>query len=351
MAHEEAKFTRGPVPFPAAPTVTVVSPATTSYAKVTPTSSTLKVQVRPRTITQSLVYAACITHKIADATNTIAATDPTTLALSKTCADELIIDVPAHIASTSFHVAAGTPVIIPGHKATDTVDAVATVDMSDLASGYTLIDALCTALTTHAASTTYHQAASTYAFPATPNTEPLLRVKVNLLRTALLAHLADTTVHSVSDTANLALVTATTIGSDQASDQTLINLLKAYQNSHVGIGAATSADLPAVIVKANALRAGILAHYADLAGHGGIGDATDLATLTAVAVATDQATANTLLTAEKAVTNLHCAIVDGGAYVTSGPVGLPLDWPCSAPFYIKTDTSAGVLTVTEWTGW
>jgi hypothetical protein len=42
--------------------------------------------------------------------------------------------------------------------------------------------------------------------------------------------------------------------------------------------------------------------------------------------------------------------VDGGAYITSGPVGLPIEWNCSGSLFVKT-SAAGVFTVAEWTGW
>ncbi len=228
MAHEEARFIRGPVPFPAAPTVTVVSPATTSYAKVTPSANTLKVQVRPRTITQSLVYAATIVHKIADS-NGIAATNPAvTDANAYALINEIKGDFNVHVASTAYHVAAGT--------------AIATTDASDLAT---------------------------------------------------------------------------------------------------------------TVALTNAVAAALNAHFASITQHGGMTDAVNLALIAAaqLAPATDMPTAKTEMNLLVTAWLAHIAVTDLGAYVTSGPVGLPLDWPCSEPFYVKTDTSAGVLTVAEWTGW
>jgi hypothetical protein len=333
---------------PVAPVVTAYTPVSTAYLKVTPNAADLDMFVRPRVVTQALVYAPAITHKIADTgTDVIAANDATNLATSKVLSAELIIDVPAHIASTTYHAAAGA-VVIPGHKVTDAVDVSAAAVMSTLGTGYVLADDLATQVTAHAVSTTYHKAASAYSFDGTPTTEPTLRAKANALRTAMLAHFADTAVHGVADAINLALVTATTAGSDQASDQTLINLLQTYWNSHVAVGAATPADLAAVVVYANAVRAAQLLHFADATvAHGGTADATDLATLTAVPAASDQTTVNTLLTAEKAVDNLHLAILDDGAYMTIGAALMPLHWPCKGAFWCKTDTSAGTFATSE----
>jgi len=228
MAHPEARFIRGPVPFPSAPTVTVVSPVTTSYAKVTPSTNTLKTLLRPRVITQSLVWAATIVHKIADA-NGIAATNPAiTDANAYALVNEIKADFNTHIAATAYHVAAGT-------------NTIATADADD-----------------------------------TPKTVAL----TNAIATALAAHMADTAVHGgMTDAVNLALVVA---------------------------AATTCTDMTTAKTEMNLLATAWLAHL---------------------------------------------AVTDLGAYMTAGPVGLPIDWPCSAPFYAKTDTSAGVFTVAEWTGW
>ena len=335
-------------PYAAAPVVAVYSPTGTAYMKVTPSATTLKMVVRPRTVTQSLIYAPLITHKIADTTTTIAAADATDLASSKTLADELLADANTHIASLTYHVAAGT-VWYAGHIEDDATNLSTAADMSSLATGYVLADELDDDVTAHLLSTTFHSAATVAAdFGGTPATVEALVTKTNLLRTAMLAHYASAAVHSVADVENLRLLTATTIASDEATCQTLINLMKTYWNSHCAVGDATAADLAAVIVAANAAKAGLLAHMNDAAtAHGGTADATDYATLAAVPAASDQATANTLLTAEKATYNAHCAIVDGGAYITAGPVGLPIEWPCLGAFWCKTDTSAGVFTTAE----
>jgi hypothetical protein len=349
MSNEGAGFTRGALPFPDAPTVAVYSPSGTAYMKVTPDAKSLKMVIRPRTITQSLVYAPLVTHKIADTTTTIGAADPDDLAKSKTAVDEILADCNTHIASLTYHVAAGTA-FVAGHKAADTTNTNSQANMSSLATGYVLADEMDDDVTAHLLSTVFHLAATTADdFGGTPAAEGTLRTKVNLLRTAMIAHFGSTTAHSVADVANATLAAATTPGSDEATDQTLINLLKTYWNSHCGVGAAASADLPAVIVGANAARAGLLAHMADLTtAHGGVADATNYATLLASTVASDLATAYALLHIEKDTFNAHCAILEAGAYITAGPVGLPIDWPCLGAVFVKTDTSSGVFTVSEW---
>jgi hypothetical protein len=337
-----ARNVRAILPLPVTPICTVYSPTGTAYMKVTPHADTLELHVRPRVTTQALVYAPVVTHKIADTTNTIAAADATTLNSSRTLADELLADGKLHIASTTYHVAAGVA-IVPGHKAADTTNTASSANMSNLATGYVLADELDDDVTAHLLSTTYHQSATVAAdFGGTPATVGALVTKVNLLRTAMIAHFGSATVHTPADIENLRLATATTAASDEATVQTLINLLKTYWNSHCGVGAAGSADLPAVICHANAIKTALLAHMAD-----GVGDPTNHATLAAVADASDQATANTLLTAEKAGFNAHCAIHDNGAYVTVGSGVLPLSWRCLGSFFAKTDTSSGVFTVAD----
>lgn len=342
-----ARNVRAILPLPSSPVCSVYEPTGTAYMKVIPTDEVVELVVRPRVVTQSLVYAPLVTHKIADATTIIAADDATDLASSKTLADEILADANTHIASEVYHVAAGAD-WVAGHIEDDATNIDATAAMSSLATGYALADALCDALIAHVAGGTYHFAVSTLTFPGTPDSEPLLRAKVNALRLALIAHMDDDVAHSVADPVNSALVTATTVGSDEASDQTLINLLQGYQNSHLAVGDATAADLAAVVVAANAAKAGLLAHFADAAvAHGGQADETNGDTLTAVADASDQATADTLLTAEKATYNAHCAVLDLGAYITAGPVGLPILWHCRGSFFAKCDTTDGVFTVAE----
>jgi hypothetical protein len=347
--HSDVVQVQGTTPYPLTPVLTVSSPGGVEYTKITPSATMLKLIIRPRTITQSLIYAPLITHRIADATNTIGATDPDDLPKSKTAADEILTDVNAHIAATAYHAAAGAA-WYAGHKEDDATNLSTAAVMSNLGTGYTLADELAVDFNAHTLSTVFHAAttAST-AFGATPDDEPKLRTKVNLLRTAMIAHFGSAVKHSVADPINAALATATTVGSDEASDQTLINLLQTYWNSHCAVGDATAADLAAVVVAANAAKAGTLAHMADTStAHGGTGDATNHATLTAVAAASDLATSITLLHALKDTFNAHCAITDGGAYITAGPVGLPIDWPCAGAIWVKTDTSAGVFTTAEW---
>jgi hypothetical protein len=343
-----ARYIRGVLPYPASPTVTVYSPSGVAYMKVTPNADTLKLVVRPRTVTQSLVYAPLITHKIADTTTTLGSADATTLNSSRTLVDEALADTNTHIASLTYHVAAGAA-WYAGHVTDDVTNTSTAAVMSNLGTGYTLADELDDDVNAHIVDTTYHAVASAAIdFGGTPATEPTLRTKVNLIRAEMAAHFADAAAHSAADTINAARVLATSEGTDEASDQTLINLLQTYWNSHCAVGDTGSDDLAAVVAGANAAKAGLLLHFAEAStAHGGVADATNLATLTAVAAATDQASANTLLTAIKTTYNLHCAIVDGGAYITAGPVGLPIEWPCLGSFFCKTDTSAGVFTVAD----
>lgn len=327
----------------------VHTPGSAAYTRVRPRTDASALVVHPRVPAESLIYAPLITHKIADAgTDLIAAADSDNLAKSKTLVDEILADCNAHIASETYHVAAGVA-IVPGHLEPDTTNTVAAANMSNAATGYTLADELAADLDAHVADDTFHNAVSDLTFPGTPTTVPLLTTKVNAIRTAMIAHFTDEVAHVGEDIVNFALASATTIGSDEASTQTLINLLKAYWNSHCGCGAANSADLAAVCMVANAAQDALVAHMNDqLVAHGGLADSTHAGTLSVVVPADDQAKANTLLNAIKAQFNLHCAVVDGGNYATLA-AGLPLDWACDQLLFVKT-SAAGVFTVTEFSG-
>lgn len=333
--------------YPVSPVMTLYSPSGTAYVKVTPDPTNLAMFLRPVVTTETLQVASILTHKIADTTTTIGASDPgaANLGENQTAADEIIADCNTHIASTAYHVAAGA-VIYPCHKAVDATNTTAANNMSSLATGYVLADELDDDVTAHLLSTVFHLVATTAAdFGGTPATEGALRTKVNLLRTAMIAHFGSATVHSVADAENLRLATATTVGSDEASDQTLINLLKTYWNSHVGV-CGTTADLPAVIAVANAAKAGVLAHMNDATtAHGGVGDATNSATLTAVPAASNLATSATLLHAIKDTYNAHCAITDGSAFLIH-PAGV-MEWPCLGSFFAKTNVSAHTFVTEE----
>jgi len=174
----------GANPYPVSPVVTLYSPATTAYVKVTPASDTLLMTVAPTVTTETLTYASIITHKIADAT-TIAATNPATNNTTElyALADEVMDDFIVHIASTAYHA-----------TATGTI--------------------------THTAATT----------------EATAVAEVNLIRTSLLSHLASTTAHcGRADAVNLALVTATSACTDKAGAVTLINLLATYYLAHLAV--------------------------------------------------------------------------------------------------------------------
>ena len=336
------------VPYPIAPVVTVYEPSTTEYVSITPDATCRKMVVRPRTTTHALIYAPLITHKIADTTNTIAAADTDGLAKSQTLVDELLADAAAHIASTTYHVAAGTA-IVPGHKTDDTTNVLTSANMSNLGTGYTLVDEMDDDFNAHVISTTVHPVAGAAVdFGGTPDDEPKLVVKVNLVRTAMAAHFGSATVHTPADTVNAALVAATVVATNEATAQTLINLLKGYWNSHCAVGDATADDLAGVCVHANAIRAALLEHFASTSVHGGAADDTALAALAAKPVATDATTSYALLNEEKAsYSTTHCALVDGGAYITAGAAGVPIEWDCLGAFWAKTDNSGGVITAAE----
>ena len=216
--------------YPVAPVCTVYTPASTNYLKVTPNAANITMLISPIVTTETLQIAPIITHKIADTTTTIAAADPDDLPKSITAADEILADTNTHIASLTYHVAAGTA-WYAGHKTDDVTRLIEAADMGegDLAAGYTLYDELKADLIAHAASTTHHTAAvAVLTLPGTPNSEALLVAATNAMRLALVAHCNSAVAHSAADTINAALVTATAADAvNTAGCRTNLNLYKA----------------------------------------------------------------------------------------------------------------------------
>lgn len=152
-----------PNPFPSSPTMTLYSPSTTAYVKVTPAAGTLLMTVAPTVTTETLTYASVVTHKIGDAT-TITSAAPTTDETDRLRATEFKADFNTHVVSTAYHAAAGT--------------AIATADATSDSTLIALCQALDAALKAHAASTTVHcgradavflAALVAAALPATPS--------------------------------------------------------------------------------------------------------------------------------------------------------------------------------------
>jgi hypothetical protein len=187
MAHEEARYIRGVLPYPSAPVMTLYSPSTTAYEKVTPTADALLTRLVPIVTTETLQYASVITHKIADAT-TITSDAPTDDAKDYARANEFKGDFNTHVAATAYHDAAGT--------------AIATANASSEATLIALTLAIDAAMKAHAASTTEHggrtdatfaEALATLALPAEP-TKAECRTYLGdaALKAAWEAHLAVT---------------------------------------------------------------------------------------------------------------------------------------------------------------
>lgn len=180
-----ASNVRAILPYPVAPTLTVYTPGSAAYTKVTPSDEVLELIVRPRVTTESLIYATLITHKIADA-NGIAATNPAvTEANSYALVNELKADYNVHIASTVYHVAADA-------------GSCSLVNSTDEATLVALANNLRTLFGTHAANVTAHGgladavfAAAVAATTIATNAASAITLE-NALAAAWLAHLAVT---------------------------------------------------------------------------------------------------------------------------------------------------------------
>ncbi|MGB7545589.1 MAG: hypothetical protein WBL92_08330, partial [Methanothrix sp.] len=334
------------VPYPVSPVMTLYTPVTTAYVKVTPNAADLDMLIAPQVTTETLQIASLVTHKIVEATS-IAAADPDDLPKSITAADEMYGEINTHIASLTYHVAAGTA-FIEGHKVSDETNLSTADNMADLATGYTLYAELKLDLTAHAASAVIHNAAVAVAptLPATPNSESLLVAATNATRLAMIAHFGSVVAHSPADVENVRLVTALAADAvNTAGCLTNLNAIKACYNSHCGVGDVVHADLPAVIVSANAIHAALLAHFADATvAHGGRADAVALAAQTLGVAATNLATAYALLHVSKDAYNAHGQVCDGGIYFSVGAAVMPCHWPCLGSFFCKTNVSAHSFT-------
>lgn len=177
-----------PVPtyqmYPVSPVMTVYTPTTTDYVKVTPAATNLAMFLAPSVATETLRVASIVVHKIADVT-TLSATNPATDETTElyALADEVMDDFIVHIASTAYHVTA-------------------------------------TAAITHTAATS----------------EATAVAEVNLIRTNMLSHYASTTAHGgLADAVQLALVAATSACTNKTNAVTLINLLATYHLAHLAV--------------------------------------------------------------------------------------------------------------------
>jgi hypothetical protein len=171
-------------PYPVSPVMTLYTPTTTNYVKVTPNAANLAMFLAPSVATETLTVASIVVHKIADVT-TLSATNPATNDTTElyALADEVMEDFITHLASTSYHV-----------TATGTI--------------------------THTNATS----------------EATAIAEVNLIRTNQLSHFASTTAHGgKADAAQLALVTATAACTTKAEAVTLINLLATYHLAHLAV--------------------------------------------------------------------------------------------------------------------
>ena len=168
--------------------MTLKSPATTAYVKVTPTGDdTLTLWLAPVVTTETLQYCTILTHMIADAT-TITSAAPTTDETDRLRATEFKNDCNAHMASLAYHQAVGPTITA--------------ADATDDATLILLCPAIDAALKAHAASTTQHggradavflAALATLALPAVPTKGECRTYLADLaLMAAWTAHLAVT---------------------------------------------------------------------------------------------------------------------------------------------------------------
>jgi len=169
--------------------MTKYTPSTTAYVKVSTFSDTIMIHMRPVVVTEDLIVASTIVHKIADA-NGIAATNPAVSdAEAQLMVTEIKADFNTHVASLAYHLAAGTNLITMANA-------------SNEATTVALTNEIAAKLAAHFADTSVHGgaadavnlAAVAIAALAPATNYATAKTEMNLLVTAWIAHIAVTDV-------------------------------------------------------------------------------------------------------------------------------------------------------------
>lgn len=194
-------------------------------------------------------------------------------------------------------------------------------------------------------------------------------VLVSLFSDTVMAHIRP--VITTEDLVVASIIThkiadATTITSDApTSDDT--DRLRATEfkndfNTHVAATAyhaaagtaITTADATSdatLIALCQALDAAMKLHAASTTEHCGRADAVFLAALVAAALPAtpNKAQCRTWLAdlVLKAAWEAHLAVTDLATYITYPAAAMPVEWPCSGPFYAKTNVSGHAFVVAE----
>jgi len=102
-----------------------------------------------------------------------------------------------------------------------------------------------------------------------------------------------------------------------------------------------------LVAEVNAVRAKMLSHLASTTVHGGLADATNLATVTATSDATDAASAITLENVLAGAHAAHLLVTDQNKYLVHAAGVMPMEWRCLGSFFCKTDASGHTFVTQE----
>jgi hypothetical protein len=326
-----------------ASSITYYPAAALTWETVTPATAMSKLTILNAATDKYLLLATEKYHKAVDSTVLTATVPATAGALLYALAIEMQLDQNTHVASTALHKVAGAP-IYPVHKIPDVTNTCGAAADNDSTDVYVLANDLIDQIIAHIGSTTHHVTATATITHTDATTEETATTLVNLIRTSLIAHLGTGTnaLHGgVQDTVNSALAVLTTAATNAATNKTLVNLLRTYYLAHLALGGPATNEATAV-AQVNAVRVGLLAHYASTAAHYAA-DAANLALVTATSACTDAATALTLVNALYPPYLAHHQFLQREKYAAS----VPAYWVGQTPIYVAIESAGGFTVRTE----
>ena len=317
--------------------------AALTWTAVTPTSSS-KLTIQNAAADKYTLIATEHIHKAQDGTLPLTQAPPFSAGATLYAgAIEMQLDQNTHSASTTLHVAAGAP-IYPVHKIPDATNTLGSAASNDSTDVYALANDFIDKVIAHIGGTTWHVTATGTITHVDATTEGTATTLCNLIRTSLIAHLGSGTnaLHGgVQDTVNSALVVATTAATNAATNKTLVNLLRTYYIAHCALGGPATNEATTV-AQANAIRTGLLAHYADAVAHY-TADTVDLALVNATTASTDAATALTLMNALATPYYNHLGFYQRMKYAAATTI----EWHGQTPLYVAIESAGGFTVLTE----
>jgi hypothetical protein len=317
--------------------------AALTWTAVTPSPAASKLTIQNADATKYTLVATEYIHKAQDGTLPLTQAPPFSAGATLYAgAIEMQLDLNTHVASTTLHKVAGDPTY-PIHKIVDATNTLGVAAVNDSTDVYTLANDFIDKVIAHIASTTHHVTATGTITHVDANSEATATTLCNLIRTSLIDHYTAAALHGqVADAVNLALVTATSVATNAASNKVLINLLRTYHIAHMALGGASTSEAT-VVAQSNAIRTGMLAHLANVTTWHQNADTVDLALVNATTIATDAASALTLMNALATPYYNHLAFYQRMKYAAAATI----QWYGQTPLYVALESAGGFTVLTE----